>query len=117
MAKTITARPIASRALALFALCCGLALLAGASPPPQTERVTYSWTAPTVGPPVARYEVWVRFDLGDWEKIAETPSPSYTFDTLLGKRLLVKVRAVDAQGRFGPFSLDSATYTPEVADP
>jgi hypothetical protein len=84
----------------------------------MTTTLSYSWTPPTTGTPVARYEVFVQFDTQEFSLIDSTTTvPHVEFPAPLGKQVVVMVRGVDANGHRGPFSQPSEPFTAEVPDP
>ena len=74
------------------------------------SRITWSWTSPTEGTPVAFYIMSV-----DWKK-----SPDYTvfgiannyhaINMIAGDQVHVKVAGMDAEGIRGPYSIWSEVY-------
>jgi len=73
--------------------------------PPVAEavEVTFYWTAPTTGSPVAVYEFQISHDLENWTTVA-TPADTFTTVDLPVGTTYARVRGIDAQGRAGPWA-------------
>ncbi len=83
-----------------------------------TMNFTYSWTAPTTGSPVHHYEVQRSSDNGtSWTSVTTTTTASVVLALNVGTTYLVRVRALDAQGRAGPWSASSDPNTPDAGPP
>jgi hypothetical protein len=74
--------------------------------PSYALEVTYTWTAPTTGTPVAYYDVQLRVNSGDWEPFGTVINPTLTQDMPVGLSL-IRVRGVDEFGRAGVWSTES----------
>ena len=83
------------------------------------SSVTYQWTAPTTGSEVVEYVVQLEVDGSGWVEFDRSATLSYTFtDTFVyGREYAVRVAGVDAQGRWGPWSISSEPYTPDLGRP
>lgn len=83
-----------------------------------TISFTYTWTAPATGSPVHHYEVQSSADNGTlWSDRGTTPTNSVTLNLAVGQTHVVRVRAVDGQGRSGPWSVQSDPNTPDAGPP
>ena len=83
-----------------------------------TMQVTYTWTAPTTGSPVAHYDVERSSDAGATWVAAGTPvSPSVTLTVPVLTVIIVRVRGVDATNRPGIWSATSDPYTADPGPP
>ena len=99
---------------------CVVALLLGAaSAQAQTETmdVSYQWTAPNGGSPVAFYVVEHSVDGGPWTQVATVTSNTYTLTAAVGSSHQIRVAGVDASNRQGPFSNASDPYSPDPGAP
>jgi hypothetical protein len=85
----------------------------------------YSWTKPTTGSEPVRYVVEMRWRLKDadpedwsiWGEMGDTAELSFILPFETGRCHEVRVRAQDAAGLFGPYSIPSEEYCPpEVED-
>lgn len=114
MASSRTYRILAGVTL-VAALGAGVMLVNGAvgdAPP-----VTYVWTAPATGSPVAFYRVQLSLNDGPFSVIGTTPTTSYVLTVAWGNKYVIRVAGVDAEGRQGPYSVPSVPYTPEIPPP
>ena len=85
----------------------------------QSEPVhnwTYTWTAPTTGSPVAYYVVEYSVN-GVVTRVDRVAGTSFTIPVELGNDYDLKVAAVDALGRMGPFSTPAGAETFENDPP
>lgn len=79
---------------------------------------TYLWTPPTTGSPVHHYEVDVSANNGStWTTVASPTAASSMISLAVGGTYVVRVRAVDAQSRPGPYSVNSDPNTPDPGAP
>ena len=80
----------------------------------QDQRLsTWRWTAPTSGSPVAGYEVQANEDGSDWYTAGTAPAASPEFELAMTQDLVyeMRVRAWDAMGYLGPWSMVSDPET------
>ena len=84
-----------------------------------TMSFTYTWTAPTTGNAAKYYEFQVSSDNGlAWtSKAGNIPTNSYTVLLDVGKTWVVRVRAIDAIGQVGGWSVLSDPNTPNAGPP
>lgn len=81
--------------------------------------VTYRWTEPDEGTEAVKYLVEIRFSenreipFGDWFQVDEVPGLEAEILMDLEKCYEVRVRAVDAEGVKGPYSLPSVSSCDE----
>ena len=95
-----------------------LALLLPLSVTAQTTNVTYTWSAPTTGSTPVSYEVERSLDSGTtWTLYTTTTAPSAVVAAPALQPILVRVRAVDALGRKGTYSVSSDPYTNDPGPP
>lgn len=103
-----------TRIILAAAFVAFLGLLAPGSAPAAVRSVVYEWTAPTEGTEAVGYEVEIRFaenrgaPFSEWFEIEEVAEPRAEFLMDMKKCYEVRVRAVDADGRRGPYSVPSA---------
>lgn len=84
----------------------------------QTETtVNYTWTAPTTGSAVDHYVVEHSIDGGNWTQVATVSTNTYSLTATYGNAHQIRVAAVDASSRQGPFSQASNAYTPDAGAP
>lgn len=84
----------------------------------DTMTVSYQWTAPTTGSAVVYYVVEHDVDgSNDWQPEGQTDTNSFTLDLAVGQAHRIRVAAVDAEGRQGPWSVASDPYTPDLGAP
>jgi hypothetical protein len=101
--------------LPLLATAAALLLASVASA--QTINVSYSWTAPTTGSPVAQYVVQQSIDGGAFTTVGTSTTTSYVLAATVGHAHRIRVAGVDAQSRQGPYSEASDPYTPDLGPP
>lgn len=102
--------------IALVAAFAALAL-PGAAQAQDVMTTSYQWTAPTTGSAVDHYVVQHLESNGDWVTVGNTDTNSYTLDLAVGVTHTVRVAAVDAEDRQGPWSVPSDPYTPDPGAP
>lgn len=103
--------PKAAVALALLLIALGGTALA-------QEEVTYTWTAPTSGSPVHHYVVQHSVNGQPYVTIDDDLAGTSLAITLSYEdEHVVRVAAVDSQGRQGPYSVPSDPYTPTLGAP
>jgi len=106
-----------------LALICVLLLVpaAGFVPAWAQEKATanwrYSWEAPTAGSPPAYYVAEIRRDGTEIMPIDRIGLPTLNIPVDYGHDYEIRVRAVDAFGRKGPFSGWSERTTCELVTP
>ncbi len=83
----------------------------------QTVAVNYQWTAPETGSPVNHYVVQQSVNGGAWEQVATASGNTYTLTATIGDAHSIRVAAVDADDRQGPYSVASDPYTPDLGNP
>jgi len=85
----------------------------------RPENMTFSWTAPSTGSPVAKYEIQIRKGGAASTDITnrEVPTNEVTFAVEWLTKYEVRVRAVDAGNRAGPWSLWSQAEDRDHEDP
>jgi hypothetical protein len=84
----------------------------------DTMSVSYQWTAPTTGSDVVHYVVEHEINGSNvWTTEGQTDTNSYTLDLTVGQTHRVRVAAVDAEGRQGPWSVPSDPHTPDPGAP
>lgn len=104
----------------LWLVGLGALLLAPLLVSGQTTTITftYSWTPPTTGSPVHHYEVQTSTDAGvTWSTRGAPTTASMALTLNVGSTYLVRVRAVDAQNRPGPWSASSDPNSPDAGPP
>jgi hypothetical protein len=100
-----------------WALPALLILAAAPAAMAVTVNVTYNWTAPTTGSPVAHYIVQKSESGGTWTQVGTATSTSYVLAATAGVPVQIRVAGVDAQDRQGVYSVASDTYTPDAGAP
>ena len=108
----------------MFSLLLFLALLAGGtgSYAQQTVNTTYHWTGPTTGSTAVRYAFETSMNGGPYllvtDVIPATADPiQFTVPLEVFETYTVRVRAADEKDRWGPNSLPSEAYTPDLGPP
>jgi hypothetical protein len=103
--------------ITMFAMVIA-AVLPAASALAQTDiPVNYNWTAPSTGSPVDHYIVEHSVNGGTWTLVATATENSYTLTATTGQSHQIRVAAVDADDRQGPYSLSSDPYMPDAGAP
>lgn len=100
----------------LVAMVIFLPLLAAG----QTTVLNIDWecTPPATGTPAVLYQWDLSTDGGQtWAAAASTPLPAATIPMPAGMAGIVRVRALDAAGRPGPYGTPSDPYTPDAGPP
>ncbi len=105
------------KATLALAFLTTILLAAPASAQTTTVNVSYSWTAPTTGSAVDHYVVEQSIDGGNWAQIATASTNSYTLAATVSHAHQIRVAAVDASDRQGPYSVASDSYTPDAGAP
>jgi len=83
-----------------------------------TRSVTYRVTRPTTGSPAVAFNWHLSDNNGTtWTLATTTPDTFATLTLTTLKTYLVKVQAVDALNRIGPFSVNSDPFTPDDGAP
>ena len=101
-----------------YALLILLALAAFATGALAQEDVTYTWTAPTTGSPVDHYVVQHSVNGAPFVTIdVNVSTNTYILTASYEDEHLIRVAAVDASGRQGPWSVASDPYTPTLGAP
>lgn len=77
----------------------------------------YSWTAPTTGAPVHHYVAEVLVNRTDTLVFDNLPTTTLQFPAKYGDDYMVRVAAVSAENRRGPWSNWSVPYMVEVETP
>lgn len=98
-------------------LATATALLCASLANAQTMNVSYSWTAPTTGSPVAQYVVQQSIDGGAFTTVGTSSTNTYILVATIGHSHRIRVAGVDAQSRQGPYSEASDPYTPDLGPP
>jgi hypothetical protein len=94
------------------------AILAVGTAAQAQESVSYTWTAPTTGAPVDHYVVQHSEDGGAWVTVDDdVPTNTYELTAAFDVEHRIRVAGVDAQGRWGPWSVASEPYTPTLGAP
>ena len=108
----------------MFSVLLFLALLAGSSGSyaQQTVNTTYQWNGPTTGSTAVRYAFEVSENGGPYVQITDvipaTPDPiQFTVPLEVFNTYTVRVQAADEKDRWGPYSLASDPYTPDLGPP
>jgi len=76
----------------------------------------YAWNTPAGGSPVHHYIVEISVNDGPWVEIGTSPEPVFTYQSQVGEVVRLRVAGVDEQGRQGPFSDPSPSYTIGIVD-
>lgn len=92
-------------------------VMPGAAAAQDVMSTSFQWTAPTTGSAVDHYVVQHLVGNGDWTTVGTTDTNSYTLDLTVGVIHTLRVAAVDAESRQGPWSLPSDPYTPDPGAP
>lgn len=101
-----------------ISLLFALSILAIAATAQAQEEVTYTWSAPTTGSPVDHYVVQHSEDGGSWITVESAlANNTYVLTAAYDVEHAVRVAAVDAEGRQGPWSIASEPYTPTLGAP
>jgi len=93
-----------------------VAMLEGmaANVPAQTGTVTFEWTVPTTGTVATHYEAYAVTDtLNPWDSQVASANVTTNQASLVipnDLRVFVRVRALDADNKIGPFSVFSDPY-------
>lgn len=98
-------RGLLSTTLTILALC-GL-LVAGASaqiPDDPDTTINFTWSPSPDGSPAHHYTLQVLINSLDIETVYDIATASFDLPIFYGNKYLVRVAAVDALGRQGPYS-------------
>ena len=93
---------------------CFLLLLALPTQAQDDVEATASWDPPTYGTPVVHYILQLSTNEEAWITIATTVDTSATIEISYADAHRVRVAGVDAEGRQGPFSIPSDSYSPAI---
>lgn len=80
-------------------------------------EVTASWGPPMTGSPAVSYVLQISEDGGPFVTYATTNQTSVALTLEAWHTYVARVAAVDEQTRQGPYSEDSAPYTPDLGPP
>lgn len=94
-----------------------LSLLFVGSVEAQTQTVHYTWTPPTTGSAVHHYLVQHSINGGEWAQLASVTAAAYDLVATNLESHQIRVCAVDAIDRPGPWSEPSDPYTPDAGAP
>lgn len=84
----------------------------------DTMSVSYQWSAPTTGSTVDHYVVEHEINgSNSWTTEGQTDTNSYTLELTVGQSHRIRVAAVDAEGRQGPWSVPSDSHSPDPGAP
>jgi hypothetical protein len=76
-------------------------------------RVNFSWTAPTVGTPVAAYIMFVDWERGKDYVVFGITNLYHAIEIRDNDSVRVKVAGLDSLGTRGPYSIYSEVYPPK----
>ena len=116
--------PSKSRLLGIVVLATVVALTGVVLVQANTERnkmaapsVRYTWSAPTSGTPAVSYKAEVKVNDRDLLVFEGLQDESVTIPVDFGNKYLVRVAALDAQNKQGPWSDWSVAHAPELDPP
>ncbi|MFO7654566.1 MAG: hypothetical protein R6X25_12215 [Candidatus Krumholzibacteriia bacterium] len=106
-----------STALATLATIL-LAATAPAGAQTSTVNLSYTWSPPSTGSAVHHYIVQHSVNGGPFTTVASlVSSNSYDLEATIGDEHAIRVAAVDAQNRIGPYSPSSDPFTAAIGPP